>query len=780
MLILSFASLFLSCAPAKNISLLLNEVTTSNQVHEEIKRSQCPKLSRRTKDDTSFACLDRKTNKKHGWQLVVNSDGYQLSMYDQDTLVQFPWLVTKQKSPDWKKIELTFRSAPSEKFARDIIKMYSVSTDRPELHQALLGYLVTLGKESVATLYSSLVEPQPCSPISEEMKCNQGGAGVQAITQKAGKQNKSFYLKYQSPTVYVDTKKVTKNDIAKCQKDCNCPENLDWNDFEMAQHYCKTQGKRLLTETEWLSLNAQKTALNLTDEFEWTASQSNITPANLRLYSADEKSCTNCKNNSTFTVLNAKGQRDLRLGSLGAAFRCATSDPATIPNRNYPLLVTQKPTLKKQPNNGYGDSWYTKDAGYRDKVANWHAQKPISLGLDYQYLDVYMVSDLLWAYHQKYPHITQLYQLGESNQGFPILALRVTDNPQQDEKEPAVLINGAHHGDELMSVLYAMDSLDYILTNSSKRTKRWVTDLDHWFIPLVNPDGNWFTLRHGTGRNVGRKNGRNTDGSCVDSKKEGVDLNRNYPFKWGSLKRGSSPKPDNFYYRGPSPASEPETKAMIELANKYRFVAALTMHTNGTMIISPYTIDGNQSPHPDIPWVLAEELVAYTPLQPNNKNFVVKSNMYPVDGTDQDWHYHTHGTIAYIIEGSHHNPKRLRTRKKSVLATRPIYVNLVKAILKKPSLYGFVVDEQGNPLEAKVTIRQHKFYNKEKWTSRPSDGYFYRMTIQDPECELNGDCLPNRYSIKVEKKGYKTYRSRLFSPKRPTEVKSIVLKKITK
>ena len=41
--------------------------------------------------------------------------------------------------------------------------------------------------------------------------------------------------------------------------------------------------------------------------------------------------------------------------------------------------------------------------------------------------------------------------------------------------------------------------------------------------------------------------------------------------------------------------------------------------------------------------------------------------MYAVDGTDQDWHYHEHGTSSpYHRERSHHNPKSNDIRKQSV------------------------------------------------------------------------------------------------------------------
>jgi murein peptide amidase A len=63
-----------------------------------------------------------------------------------------------------------------------------------------------------------------------------------------------------------------------------------------------------------------------------------------------------------------------------------------------------------------------------------------------------------------------------------------------------------------------------------------------WAIATVNPDG----LRAHT-----RKNGH------------GVDLNRNFPYRW----RGDVPHSSG-YYPGPRPASEPETRAVMAFARR--------------------------------------------------------------------------------------------------------------------------------------------------------------------------------------------------------------------
>src|SRR5690606_41971736 len=59
-----------------------------------------------------------------------------------------------------------------------------------------------------------------------------------------------------------------------------------------------------------------------------------------------------------------------------------------------------------------------------------------------------------------------------------------------------------------------------------------------------------------------RKNLRDVNGDGAIGTGDGVDLNRNFPYKWGYDDEGSSPNPTSPTYRGASPGSEPETKAI--------------------------------------------------------------------------------------------------------------------------------------------------------------------------------------------------------------------------
>ena len=85
-----------------------------------------------------------------------------------------------------------------------------------------------------------------------------------------------------------------------------------------------------------------------------------------------------------------------------------------------------------------------------------------------------------------------------------------------------------------------------------------------WLIPNVNPDG------------IARR----TRGNA-----HGVDLNRNFPFRWRRL--GA---PGSRYYSGPRPASEPETRSVASFIRRTRPGLAVWLH-------QPYgLIDDSQGP----------------------------------------------------------------------------------------------------------------------------------------------------------------------------------------
>ncbi|MBU0553220.1 hypothetical protein KJ940_17250 [Myxococcota bacterium] len=371
-------------------------------------------------------------------------------------------------------------------------------------------------------------------------------------------------------------------------------------------------------------------------------------------------------------------------------------------------------------------SWWSRDRVYRSYRNQLLPKTDRGFDVNASYKNEKMVNLLLEEYHKRYPDVTRLHNLGKSHQDRSILALQVSKRIEKNTNKPSILIVGAIHGDELLAIDYVFDAIQHILEQiDHPKVQNYLESLDLWFIPLANPDGNYVTLEVNRTWQRGRKNGRDCNQDHkYDVLHEGVDINRNFPFRWGALgERGSKSDSKSDYFRGESSASEPETRILMNLAEDCRFVAALSWHTNGRMILSPYTIEGVKNPKPDVAWEIAQILRDSTMLPNNNKGFRVKRQMYPVDGTEQDWYYHKYGTLAYIIEGTHHNPLNVSVRKRSIMSLRPIVWALFDRILQGPAVYGYI-KKDGEPVEAIFEIEEVKMRSGECWTSRPSDGRF--------------------------------------------------------
>lgn len=124
--------------------------------------------------------------------------------------------------------------------------------------------------------------------------------------------------------------------------------------------------------------------------------------------------------------------------------------------------------------------------------------------------------------------------LGKSVQGRKIVAWHLGERG----KKKVVLIS-LMHGNEPAPRRILMN-----LVNGAP-----VHDLNLWVVPVYNPDG----FAHHTRKNA-----------------HGVDLNRNYPYKW--IRQGGD------YYSGPEPRSEPETRAMIRFLSRVRPAYILSFH----------------------------------------------------------------------------------------------------------------------------------------------------------------------------------------------------------
>jgi len=191
-----------------------------------------------------------------------------------------------------------------------------------------------------------------------------------------------------------------------------------------------------------------------------------------------------------------------------------------------------------------------------------------------------------------YPDIVRLVDIGdgwEKTQGIAdrdILAMKISDNPEKEElDEPSVLIVGCHHARELISVEIPLAIIKTLTENYSvdTRIKSLVDNRDIWIVPMLNPDGHVYVEEVNS---TWRKNRNTNDNS--NSLYQGVDLNRNYGFKWGYDNTGSSPQTKSETYRGTAPFSEPETQAIKDLMEEHDFALGLSYHSYGNSFLFPW------------------------------------------------------------------------------------------------------------------------------------------------------------------------------------------------
>ena len=136
--------------------------------------------------------------------------------------------------------------------------------------------------------------------------------------------------------------------------------------------------------------------------------------------------------------------------------------------------------------------------------------------------------------------------LGRSVDGRPIVAYE-TGDPSSPRRE---LVVGCIHGNETAGIAIA------------RRLERTApTGVDLWIIPVLNPDG----VAAGTRGNA-----------------HGVDLNRNFPWRWRPL--------NGVYDSGPRPLSEPESRIAYRLIQRLRPQVSIWFHQHMDLV---YDSGGN-------------------------------------------------------------------------------------------------------------------------------------------------------------------------------------------
>ncbi len=377
------------------------------------------------------------------------------------------------------------------------------------------------------------------------------------------------------------------------------------------------------------------------------------------------------------------------------------SDIPRISKKYDVVNYTKEGTLKAII---YDDGALFKQLGYNFKVVVDYDTVTNTIPKGYHTFEQFVAEfeSLATTYH----NICVLDTIGHSVQGRPILAMKISDNPQIKEFEPEVRLVGVHHGNEQISGEVLMAYAPYLLENygTDPFVTQMVNNREIWIIPVFNPDGFVSDSR------------RNANG---------VDLNRDYGYMWDG-EGGSS-----------APYSQPETRAMYEFSQHHNFVLSLTFHSGAFYVNYPWN---------------------YTPVRCEDNPFIYDvsvrygdSTGYPItEGYDwyqtrgdlNDYSYGIDSDIDITIEvwgDNGYNPPSSLVDSVALLNRKAINMILVKA---GQGIGGFVIDSTTGD-----TIKEARIYVEGiRWpvyTDRELGDYIKVLE-------------PGTYSIRVEANGYLT------------------------
>ncbi len=293
------------------------------------------------------------------------------------------------------------------------------------------------------------------------------------------------------------------------------------------------------------------------------------------------------------------------------------------------------------------------------------------------------LTDLLQLLQSQYPDVFSYHSLGKTYQGRDIWLVKISDNVEATENETQILITGGVHGNEkpgFQAVIYSIKTIleNYTTTHVNEsltsRVRNIVNNTELYFIPMANPDGVEAFTRKNCAPN-----------ECLFGKMffRGVDINRNFDYNWDDpyehpfryiviprswdqlrilLSRGSNTRPfeqtavrhpmldvgfliRSGFYRGVSPMSENESKAIQNFIETHHITISVDYHIFGEEIRYPqpgnyaHLLDGSTF------YGIAENISKL-----NGYEIYQRMNWSNLSGNYEYWSYLTHGTFTFIIE----------------------------------------------------------------------------------------------------------------------------------
>jgi len=318
--------------------------------------------------------------------------------------------------------------------------------------------------------------------------------------------------------------------------------------------------------------------------------------------------------------------------------------------------------------------------------ATGSAAEPNGFEYFHTYAEVKTEIDQTVADH---PGIAKRFNIGRSYEGRKIWGIKISDNVGADENEPEVFINAQIHARERATNELALAIVGWLTDTYGdgdpfgQRVTGIVDSREIFIVPTINPDGAEFDIQGGQWRQW-RKNRQ----PIPDSTEIGIDLNRQFGYMWNCC-GGSSAKPSSTTYHGPHAWYAPEARRYRNFVNsrvingRQQITVILSLHSAGRLVLWPYSYTRQNVP-PEMPQDehhafvdLGSEVAALNGYRPEQG-----SDLYIVDGDQDDWAYHEHGIFTLTFEMARGAVKRYYPTQSELAvdinANRPAVLHLLE------------------------------------------------------------------------------------------------------
>lgn len=217
-----------------------------------------------------------------------------------------------------------------------------------------------------------------------------------------------------------------------------------------------------------------------------------------------------------------------------------------------------------------------------------------------------------------YPEQAETIVYGTTADQRPLLALHIKAKKTRQENS-GIMITGATHGNEILTVDTVMGISSYILKNlQTPRISAILAKHDLWFIPVVSPD------------------------SYIDRIRsvEGVDPNREYPW------------PEK-----PQRNTTPVIKDLMTFFDSHKMAATLDYHSVAKVVMWPWAYTKTRAKDETKFMAIAKKMTTAN----RYRSGQISKVMYIATGSSADYYYWKQGSLAMAVELSKSTPSSATT-----------------------------------------------------------------------------------------------------------------------